>query len=123
MEKQKLISWIIVAIIGLLTIYIVFSGNQKLKEIKRLTKELQLQTDSLKSISKNYNRLSLKYDSIYTNLKQTRERFGKFCHTTDSISHTTISSVEKIRATLQLLRIEQEYYNKIDTTEVKPIFN
>lgn len=119
---NKRTSIILIVIIALLGFYTIFSGVKKQREINRLTRELTNRVDSLKSLQSNYDVILKKYEHVYSQLDSTKSRFVSFYHDVDSITHTTITSIEKIRQTLALLKQEHKYIAKLDTTPIGPVF-
>lgn len=122
MNKTKLTTLILIAIIAILSFYTVFSGNRKQKEIKRLTIELNVYIDSIKNISNRYFTIYKEYEIIYKQLDSTRLRMDSFFKQVDSISHTTITSIDKLKQTIELIKKEKKYIETIDDTPIGPIF-
>jgi predicted PurR-regulated permease PerM len=122
MDKTKLITIILIAIILILSFYTVFSGSKRQKEIKRLTKELEIQADSLRRIQNNYETIYKEYDRIYNQLDSTRDRFTSFYHQVDSISHSTISSIYVLKGKLNTIISGNKPLTGLDTTRIPHIF-
>jgi predicted nucleic acid-binding Zn-ribbon protein len=114
---------ILVAVIVILCFYTIFSGGRRTKELKRLEKELTISADSLKKLKSSYETILQRYDTIYFRLDTTKNKFVQFYQQLDSISHSTINNVEKIRKTMALIKKEHDYINKLDTIQIPGIFN
>jgi uncharacterized coiled-coil DUF342 family protein len=118
MDNSKVVTKILIAIIAILSIYTVLSGNSARKEIKRLTQELKLSVDSLNKISNQYDFIRKKYDTICSNFITTKEHFVSLQHNVDSLLHSSKNSVDKINSTLKQLIKEQGYIKTLPETKI-----
>ncbi len=119
MKDRKTI--ILIVVISILVVYHVFSRNSSIKEIKRLTREIETNVDSLKVVHTRYDSLAKDYDKIYEQLKLTRNGLDEFKKNVDSLMHSNINSAKKINSALTTIIEKQDSFEavNIDTTSFR----
>jgi len=112
---------ILIVVISVLVIYHVFSRNSSIKEIKKLTNEIEMNVDSLKVVQRRYDSLEKDYNKIYEQLSVTRDGLVNFKQDVDSIMHSNISNVNKINESLSEIIERQDSFQavNIDTTSFR----
>jgi len=66
MERNKKITVILMVVISLVVIYSVFSKSNSLKDIRKLTNEIESKVDSLRDIQSRFDSLEKAYGKYTT---------------------------------------------------------
>lgn len=106
---------ILIALIAILTVYVILSKTQSTKDIKRLTTEIESKSDSLLLINGNYDSLRVKYDTIYSRLKTSSKQFNNFRFELDSITKVNVRNVKTLERMLEQTIERYDNSSKIDT--------
>lgn len=103
-----------VSVLAMFITYHLFSRNNAMKEIKRLTEEIKVNTDSLQAVNIRYDSLLTAYDQIYSDLKSTRADLSGFKQSLEDLMGSNIRSVTQIKRSLDDLVSENEMFFKMD---------
>lgn len=119
MKDRKTI--ILIVVISVLVGYHVFSRNNSIKEIRKLTKEIEINVDSLQVVHSRYDSLAEDYNRIYEQLSVTKDGLSQFKKNVDSIMHSNINSANKINDALSKIIDKQDSFEAItiDTTSFR----
>lgn len=112
-EKKLVVALVAVLLISVVMYFVQGSGHRQ--ELKRITKELQLRTDSLEKIHANYDSIRIKYDTIAAQLEKTHTQLHYFRRDLDSIMGANISSVANLRSSLERILARRPTFTRIDT--------
>ena len=112
---------ILITVILVLIIYHAFSRSRSLKEIRNLTKQIEVNVDSLQVVNERYIELEKGYEEIYDQLSLTRESLEVFKQDLDSVLHSNINSVNKINTSITEIIEKQDSFEavNIDTIEFR----
>ncbi len=108
MERNKKITIILMVVLPLVVIYSVFSKSNSLKDIRKLTIEIESKVDSLKNIQSPYDSLEKAYGKIYEQFYLTKENLNNLHETIDSIMNSNITSASRINNSLKKLIEDQQ---------------
>ena len=114
MERNKKITIILMVVLPLVVIYSVFSKSNSLKDIRKLTIEIESKVDSLKNIQSRYDSLEKAYGKIYEQFYLTKENLNNLHETIDSIMNSNITSASRINKSLKKLIEEQHEFEKLN---------
>lgn len=114
MERNKKITVILMVVISLVVIYSVFSKSNSLKDIRKLTNEIESKVDSLRDIQSRFDSLEKAYGEIYYRLNLTRENLNNLHGTIDSIMNSNITSASRINNSLKKMIEEQQKFEKLN---------
>lgn len=119
MKDRKTI--ILIVVISLLVVYHVFSRSSSIKEIKRLTAEIETNVDSLQAVKDRYDLLEKDYHRIYEQLDLTKNGLNEFKHNVDSIMNSNIRNARTINESLSVIIEKQDSFEavNIDTTSFR----
>lgn len=101
-------------VISLVVIYSVFSKSNSLKDIRKLTNEIESKVDSLRDIQSRFDSLEKAYGEIYYRLNLTRENLNNLHGTIDSIMNSNITSASRINNSLKKMIEEQQKFEKLN---------
>ncbi|GEM_PF-6073441 len=113
MKNRK--SIILIVIITLLTAYVIFSKSKSSEEIKSLTAEIEIKSDSLRLLNNKYRDLELRYDTIYNSFEITSNRFKDFRTQLDSVLGLNISSLRRLNRSLDNINGRYKEMAKLDS--------
>ena len=108
MERNKKITIILMVVLPLVVIYSVFSKSNSLKDIRKLTIEIESKVDSLKNIQSRYDSLEKAYGKIYEQFYLTKENLNNLHETIDSIMNSNITSASRINKSLKKMIEDQQ---------------
>ncbi len=114
MERNKKITVILMVVISLVVIYSVFSKSNSLKDIRKLSNEIESKVDSLRDIQSRFDSLEKAYGKIYYRLNLTRENLNNLHGTIDSIMNSNITSASRINNSLKKMIEEQQKFEKLN---------
>lgn len=92
-----------VSIIAVFAGIFAFKSSRSLREAKNLTKSLELQVDSLRMISSQYDLLLSKYDSLYERLDATRTKLTDVQAKISRLNTQHLNGLSEIQNELGLL--------------------
>ena len=95
-------------VLPLVVIYSVFSKSNSLKDIRKLTIEIESKVDSLKNIQSRYDSLEKAYGEIYQQFYLIKENLNNLHETIDSIMNSNITSASRINKSLKKLIEDQQ---------------
>ena len=108
MERNKKITIILIVVISLVVIYSVFSKSNSLKDIRKLTNEIESKVDSLRDIQSRFDSLEKAFGEIHQQLHLTKENLSYLHGSIDSIMNSNITSASRINNSLKKLIEDQQ---------------
>lgn len=108
MERNKKITIILIVVISLVVIYSVFSKSNSLKDIRKLTNEIESKVDSLRDIQSRFDSLEKAFGEIHQQLHLTKENLNYLHGSIDSIMNSNITSASRINNSLKKLIEDQQ---------------
>jgi len=108
MERNKKTTIILMVVLSLVVIYSVFSKSNSLKDIRKLTIEIESKVDSLKNIQSRYDSLEKAYGKIYQQFYLTKENLNNLHETIDSIMNSNITGASRINKSLKKMIEDQQ---------------
>lgn len=109
--KETRIQSIVLAVLVVLFGYFMLFGRGSVKDAMELTDALNRQVDSLKVLTKNYEKIHREYVVLYGELSETRNKVETLKGKLDEISKSNLSSVSKIKQELNAVLNE---YDSLD---------
>ncbi len=103
-RKQIIVSGIVIIV---LFAGFFFLNGRSLRKAKELTRELEVQVDSLHGIASDYLKLQEEYEQLFENLNATREKADEFKNKVNEITRNQASSVSRLKN--ELNRLVQEF--------------
>ena len=109
--KETRIQSIVLAVLALLFGSFMLFGRGSVKDAMELTDALNRQVDSLKVLTRNYEKIHREYVVLYGELSETRNKVETLKGKLDEISKSNLSSVSKIKQELNAVLDE---YDSLD---------
>lgn len=114
MSRINKLRIIILSTALLVGICLFYSGNNARNKYKRIQKDLETTSDSLKTIHKKYLVLENEYNRIYTKLDSTRLKFNALQSDVNSILGKNMHSLMLINRDLKKIVENEKLIPKVD---------
>lgn len=117
MTNHKITVIALIVIISVLTAYTLISGNNALKEIKKLTLTIDQKADSLRAIQLKYDSLTAKNDDLFKELELTSQHLRNFEQEVDSVLALRMKNIADLNKSLDDIIKKQRDVAKINATD------